>query len=73
MFVIYFFVGLLIGLSAGIWFADLNYKEVGTLKIDESDPDDGPYLFLEIPSNPNVLKKYKYITLKVDVDNYVSR
>ena len=73
MYVVCLFIGLLIGLSAGIWFANLDRKEVGTLKIDDSDPDDGPYLFLEIPSNPNVLKKYKYITLKVDVDNYVSR
>lgn len=45
---------------------------IGTLRIDSSDPD-GPYLFLELETDPNVLKKEKYVTLKVDTKSYISQ
>ena len=47
-------------------------KPIGVLRIDSSDPD-GPYLFLELETDPNVLKKEKYITLKVDTKSYISQ
>ena len=49
-------------------------KPVGFLRIDESDPDDGPYLFLELSLNspPQVLKQKKYVTMKVKVENFIS-
>lgn len=47
-------------------------KPIGILRIDSSDPD-GPYLFLELETEPNVIKKEKYVTLKVDTRSYISQ
>ena len=47
-------------------------KPIGTLRVDSSDPD-GPYLFLELETDPNVIKKEKYILLKVDTKSYISQ
>ena len=46
-------------------------KPIGTLRIDSSDPD-GPYLFLELETDPSVIKKEKHILLKVDTKSYIS-
>ena len=48
-------------------------KPIGILKVDESDPEDGPYLFLELEVNPNVIKQARTVTLKVDTKNYISQ
>lgn len=50
-------------------------EPVGVLRIDNSDPDDGPYLFLELSSEstPQVLKHKKTVTLLVKAENYISR
>lgn len=58
-------IGFVIGIKA-------HHKPVGTLRVDQSDPDAGPYLFLEIPEDPTKLPNQKYITLKVNIENYVS-
>ena len=47
-------------------------KPIGTLRIDSSDPD-GPYLFLELATDPNIIKKEKYVLLKVDTRSYISQ
>ena len=47
-------------------------KPIGVLRIDSSDPD-GPYLFLELETDPNVFKKEKYVTLKVNTKSYISQ
>lgn len=45
---------------------------IGYLRVDESDPDDGPYLFLELFKKvPNLCAK-KYVMLKVKVENFIS-
>ena len=58
----------------GYWFGMKKYskKPIGTLKIDSSDPD-GPYLFLELETDPSVIKKEKHILLKVDTKSYISQ
>ena len=43
------------------------HKSVGDLRIYDSDPDDGPYLFLELNKDVETVSKKKYITLKVDI------
>lgn len=48
-------------------------KPVGVLRVDHSDPDDGPYLFLELSSNPNTLIHDTYVTLKVNTQSYISQ
>ena len=49
-----------------------HHKPVGTLRVDQSDPDDNPYLFLELSGDPKKLPNQKYITLKVNIENYIS-
>ena len=56
----------------GYFFGKNKRKPIGTLRVDSSDPD-GPYLFLELEANPDVIKKEKYVLLKVDTKSYISQ
>lgn len=49
-----------------------NKKPIGTLRVDSSDPD-GPYLFLELATDTDILAKEKYVLLKVDTRSYISQ
>ena len=45
----------------------------GTLRIDRSDPDSEPYMFLELTESlPSVMRK-KYVIFRVNLENYISR
>lgn len=68
-------VGFVFGLTIGYMISKSikNEEPIGDLRIDESDPDDGPYLFLELKSKPNNLKSRKQVTLNVKAENYVSQ
>jgi len=48
-------------------------KTVDTLRVDTSDPDDGPYMFLELKNTPAMIMQKKYITLKVKLENFLSQ
>lgn len=66
----------LLGLAIGVVYVRVtirNERLIGTLRVDESDPTDGPYLFLELSKNPEMVKQKKYVTLKVNVSNYLSQ
>lgn len=42
-------------------------------RVDESDPDSGPYLFLELdPNNADAIYKQRYVRLRVELRNYIS-
>lgn len=45
-------------------------KSVGKLRIDISDPD-GPYMFLELSKDINVVAKKEYIVLNIEINNFV--
>ena len=62
-------VGIMIGFTVGIIYHKKKVK--GVLRIDKSDPD-GPYLFLELESDPAILEKQKYVTLEVNTKSYIS-
>ena len=47
-------------------------KSAGDLRIDTSDPDSQPYLFLELSKSPREVCRKKYITLKVNMKDYIS-
>lgn len=64
---ILFLVG---GVIVGIFLAILILRKepIGTLRVDYSDPDSGPYLFLEIPQkNTHLITQKKTVTFKVDL------
>ena len=48
-------------------------KPVGDLRIDCSDPDDGPYMFLELEQGTDVIGSRKRVTLNVNTKNYISQ
>ena len=71
MWMIIAFVGGLIigGIIATI---TIQSRSIGAIRVDRSDPDDVPYLFLELKRDvPNFCNK-KYVTCKVKVENFIS-
>lgn len=62
-------VGMVIGFIASVIYHRKRVK--GILRIDKFDPD-GPYLFLELSSDPAILEKQKYVTLEVNTKSYIS-
>lgn len=63
--VISFIFGIIIGF---VLVKKINTKDpIGTLRIDDSDPDSPPYLFLEIDNgNMHKIQEDKYVLLRVD-------
>ena len=58
--------GVIIGIFLTILI--LRKEPIGTLRVDYSDPDSGPYLFLEIPQrNSHLITQKKTVTFKVDL------
>ena len=66
---------LLIGVVIGMLVSRFIFREkpVGSLRVDESDPDSGPYLFLELdPGGANQIHKKQRVSLRVEIKNYIS-
>lgn len=69
LFVI-FGIGILVGIVCTT--VATRTKSVGYLRVDTSDPDDGPYLFLELSKDVDVVYQRKYVTLKVNTKSFIS-
>ena len=49
-------------------------KPIGSLRVDDSYPDSGPYLFLELdPDGADAIYKQRYVRLRVELRNYIFR
>lgn len=48
-------------------------RPIGTLRIDRSDPNDQPYMFLELYKNVGDISNQKQVTLDVSNENYLSQ
>lgn len=70
-FVIAFGFGFMVGFF--ILYIIVCLKSVGSLRIDKSDLEDEPYLFLELYKNVQHLLKKKYVVLKVYSKNFIPR
>ena len=68
---IWLLVGILIGLFASRFiFKD---KPIGSLRVDKSDPDSEPYLFLELDSGGMIdIYKKQSVRLRVKIKDYIS-
>jgi len=44
---------------------------VGKLRIDRSDPEDGPYMFLELSKSINQVESKKHIVLEVKSEDFI--
>lgn len=45
----------------------------GTIKVDASDPDEDPYVFLELNEYPTFMKRRNFVIFRVDPNDYVTR
>jgi hypothetical protein len=51
---------------------NLNQKSIGTIKMDTSDPDSPPYLFMELEHDGmERLQQSEYVIMKVDLSGYL--
>lgn len=68
-----FMIGMLTGMLVGcvLWTLILRHRSIGSLRVDTSDSDNGPYLFLELSKNIGDVYRKKYITLKVNTQSYL--
>ena len=67
-------IGISIGIMVGLLLARFIFREklIGSLRVDESDPDSGPYLFLELDhSGADAIYKKRYVCLRVELKNYI--
>lgn len=72
-----FFGGVLIGVLFGFWIVRglfIRKSPIGALRVDRSDPEDGPYLFLELyPGGKETIMRDKYVVLSVKLEDYIPR
>jgi hypothetical protein len=69
---------IILSILAGIIISFLIFKATsrpkisGTIRVDQSDPDTEPYLFLELQNGigASIIQK-KYVTFKVLVEDYI--
>lgn len=65
MEILLFIGGVIVG-GLLMWFRLTRQKPIGTLRVDRSDPDSTPYLFLEIDhGKAYLIERSKQITLRV--------
>lgn len=70
------FVMLIIGLCAGcmITLAVIRrFYTSGILRVDCSDPDDGPYLFLEVSKELSSVLNKKFVIFTVCLKDFIPR
>ena len=66
----------LIGFLLGVCLAKITNRKrtIGTLRMDRSDPDEAPYLFLELSRDGmREIEKGGIVSFKVDLKNYGAR
>lgn len=64
----------IIGLAVGLIIKTIisRVKSVGTLRVDASDPDSQPYLFLELKKDVQAISRKNYVSMKVNIRDYIS-
>lgn len=69
-------VSMIIGFMIGVFIARFIFKDelIGSLRVDRSDPESGPYLFLEInPGGMKTIYKKKQVRLNITLEDYISQ
>lgn len=74
MEIVIYLLGILSGLLIALFIKHISKeKPVGTIRIDRSDPNDTPYMFLELNVSLRELATQKEAWLKISTENYISR
>ena len=69
--VLLFLLGFMVGIVSFLVY--LIVRSVGTLRVDQSDPTEQPYLFLELDKSVENIIKEKYVLFKVIKKNFISQ
>ena len=66
---------VLLGFIGGMVFflICLTARSIGTLRVDQSDPTEPPYLFLELDKPVENIIKEKYVLFRVNKKNFISQ
>ena len=66
---------ILLGFMVGIvsFLVYLIVRSVGTLRVDQSDPTEQPYLFLELDKPVETVTNKKYVLFRVIKKNFISQ
>ena len=66
---------VLLGFMAGIvsFLVYLIVRSVGTLRVDQSDPTEQPYLFLELDKPVESVINKKYVLFRIIKKNFISQ
>jgi len=66
-------VGIAIGIVIGAVVTCLVFSafSVGSLRVDQSIPEDDPYLFLELTKSVSTILKKKFVVLKVRAEDFI--
>lgn len=62
-----------IGVGCGATLFIFRIKNIGTLRLDNSDPYEKPYMFLELNKDVGNVFNKKYVILKVNPKPYISQ
>lgn len=65
---------ILAGIVIGIGISIIIFRAyfIGTLRIDKSDPNEEPYMFLELDKGIGDISSKKHVVLRVSTKNYIS-
>ena len=69
--VLLFLLGFMVGIVSFLVY--LIVRSVVTLRVDQSDPTEPPYLFLELDKPVENIVKEKYVLFKVITKNFISQ
>lgn len=72
-FLVVCLVGIFLGSCVTMLVISKKIQTSGTLVIDNSDTEDGPYMFLELTENIDNVYSMKKVILEVRKENYLSR
>ena len=66
---------VLLGFVGGVIFflICLAARSIGTLRVDQSDPTEQPYLFLELNKPVESVINKKYVVFRVNKKNFISQ
>lgn len=66
-------IAVIVGAIAGMLITLLIFSTIsaGNLRVDQSIPEDNPYLFLELTKNVSTVLKKKFVVLRVRVEDFI--
>lgn len=66
-------IAIIVGAIIGVLITLLIFSTIsaGNLRVDQSIPEDDPYLFLELTKSVSTILKKKFVVLKVRAEDFI--